>query len=88
MSDPFRGDGLPDTPIGFFDSGRGRHDGRPVIGRTHYPPLTGTISNVVGDGRTLVSSADETAKDVYRVPPDREPARAAVAPRPLHRFRL
>lgn len=37
-----------------------------VLGCTHYPLLTGVISYVVGDGVTLVSSADETAKDVYR----------------------
>ena len=37
-----------------------------VLGCTHYPLLTGVISYVVGDGVTLVSSAEETAKDVYR----------------------
>ncbi|MDP9398347.1 MAG: glutamate racemase [Actinomycetota bacterium] len=37
-----------------------------ILGCTHYPLLTGVISYVVGDGVTLVSSADETAKDVYR----------------------
>ena len=38
-----------------------------VLGCTHYPLLTGVISYVVGDDVTLVSSAEETAKDVYRV---------------------
>lgn len=38
-----------------------------VLGCTHYPLLTGVISFVVGDEVTLVSSAEETAKDVYRV---------------------
>ena len=38
-----------------------------ILGCTHYPLLTGAISYVVGDGVTLVSSADETAKDVYRI---------------------
>jgi glutamate racemase len=38
-----------------------------VLGCTHYPLLTGMISLVMGDGVTLVSSAEETAKDVYRV---------------------
>jgi glutamate racemase len=38
-----------------------------VLGCTHYPLLTGVISYVVGDEVTLVSSAEETAKDVYRV---------------------
>jgi len=38
-----------------------------VLGCTHYPLLTGVISYVVGDDVTLVSSAEECAKDVYRV---------------------
>lgn len=38
-----------------------------VLGCTHYPLLTGVISYVVGEDITLVSSAEETAKDVYRV---------------------
>ncbi|MBP2216174.1 glutamate racemase [Arthrobacter sp. CAN_C5] len=37
-----------------------------VLGCTHYPLLTGAISYVMGDAVTLVSSAEETAKDVYR----------------------
>jgi len=37
-----------------------------VLGCTHYPLLSGAISYVMGDEVTLVSSADETAKDVYR----------------------
>ena len=37
-----------------------------VLGCTHYPLLTGVISLIAGEGVTLVSSADETAKDVYR----------------------
>jgi glutamate racemase len=38
-----------------------------VLGCTHYPLLTGVISYVMGDEVTLVSSAEECAKDVYRV---------------------
>nr|WP_307828104.1 glutamate racemase [Nocardioides sp. SYSU D00038] len=38
-----------------------------VLGCTHYPLLTGVISYVMGDGVTLVSSAEECAKDVYRM---------------------
>jgi glutamate racemase len=38
-----------------------------VLGCTHYPLLTGVISYVMGDDVTLVSSAEECAKDVYRV---------------------
>jgi glutamate racemase len=37
-----------------------------VLGCTHYPLLTGLLSVVLGDSVTLVSSAEETAKDVYR----------------------
>jgi glutamate racemase len=36
-----------------------------ILGCTHYPLLTGVISYVVGDQVTLVSSAEECAKDVY-----------------------
>jgi glutamate racemase len=38
-----------------------------VLGCTHYPLLAGLISLVMGEQVTLVSSADETARDVYRV---------------------
>lgn len=37
-----------------------------VLGCTHYPLLSGVIQHVMGDEVTLVSSAEETAKDVYR----------------------
>jgi glutamate racemase len=37
-----------------------------ILGCTHYPLLTGVISYVVGERITLISSAEETAKDVYR----------------------
>ena len=38
-----------------------------VLGCTHYPLLTGVISLVMGDQVTLVSSAEECAKDVYKM---------------------
>ncbi len=38
-----------------------------VLGCTHYPLLTGVISYVMGNDVSLVSSAEETAKDLYRV---------------------
>ena len=38
-----------------------------ILGCTHYPLLTGVISMVMGDGVTLVSSAEECAKDVYKL---------------------
>ena len=38
-----------------------------VLGCTHYPLLQGVLGYVMGEGVNLVSSADETAKDVFRV---------------------
>ncbi|HEV7932217.1 MAG TPA: glutamate racemase [Actinomadura sp.] len=58
-----------------------------ILGCTHYPLLTAVISYVMGDGVTLVSSADETAKDVYRVLHDQGLARPEGSPAPAHRFR-
>ncbi|TLK57577.1 glutamate racemase [Glutamicibacter sp. V16R2B1] len=37
-----------------------------ILGCTHYPLLTGVISYVMGDSVSLVSSAEETAKDTFR----------------------
>ncbi|MEA5456130.1 glutamate racemase [Sinomonas sp. JGH33] len=56
-----------------------------VLGCTHYPLLTGVISYVMGDGVTLVSSAEETAKDVYRALVDHGLERRSPEP-PLHTF--
>jgi glutamate racemase len=58
-----------------------------VLGCTHYPLLTGLLSVVMGDSVTLVSSADETAKDVYRVLLDRDLLRPDDAPPAEHVFR-
>jgi glutamate racemase len=57
-----------------------------VLGCTHYPLLTGVISYVVGDEVSLVSSAEETAKDVYRVLAQHDLFRAEELPAPKHRF--
>lgn len=57
-----------------------------VLGCTHYPLLTGAISYVMGDGVTLVSSADETAKDLYRVLADQDLLRPSHLPAPEHGF--
>jgi glutamate racemase len=38
-----------------------------VLGCTHYPLLSGVIQLVMGPAVTLVSSAEETAKDLLRV---------------------
>jgi glutamate racemase len=43
-----------------------------VLGCTHYPLLTGVLQIVMGANVTLVSSAEETAKDVVRVLTERE----------------
>lgn len=37
-----------------------------VLGCTHYPMLVGALGVVMGEEVTLVSSAEETAKDLYR----------------------
>lgn len=57
-----------------------------VLGCTHYPLLTGVISYVMGDGVTLVSSAEETAKDLYRTLVERGLLRAQQMEPPTHRF--
>ena len=57
-----------------------------VLGCTHYPLLTGVVSYVMGDSVTLVSSAEETAKDVYRVLAEHGLERDPALPAPVHRF--
>jgi glutamate racemase len=57
-----------------------------VLGCTHYPLLTGAISYVVGDQVELVSSAEETAKDLYRTLAARDLLRNESLPAPQHRF--
>lgn len=57
-----------------------------VLGCTHYPLLMGPISLVLGDEITLVSSAEETAKDVYGVLVTEGLTRSASLPAPVHRF--
>ena len=51
-----------------------------VLGCTHYPLLTGAISLVMGDQVTLVSSAEETAKDLYKVLVNEDLLRTANTP--------
>lgn len=56
-----------------------------VLGCTHYPLLQAAISYVMGEGVTLVSSADETANDVFKTLTEHE----LLAPEhsvPKHRF--
>jgi glutamate racemase len=57
-----------------------------VLGCTHYPLLTGVISYVMGEGVTLVSSAEETAKDLYRVLVENNLLRENSSTPPTHEF--
>lgn len=57
-----------------------------VLGCTHYPLLTGVISYVMGNEVTLVSSAEETAKDLYRVLVENSLLRTTQSAPASHRF--
>ena len=57
-----------------------------VLGCTHYPLLTGVISYVMGEGVTLVSSAEETAKDLYRTLVETNQLRVQQTLPPTHSF--
>lgn len=58
-----------------------------VLGCTHYPLLAGVLQIVAGPDVTLVSSADETAKDLFRVLLDADLARDPEGPPPApHEF--
>jgi glutamate racemase len=57
-----------------------------ILGCTHYPLLTGVISYVMGEQVTLVSSAEETAKDVYRLLVEHRLTRPDDLAPPEHRF--
>jgi glutamate racemase len=56
-----------------------------ILGCTHYPLLSGLLSYVVGPEVVLVSSAEETAKEVYAALVGAELERADEAP-PRHEF--
>ena len=58
-----------------------------VLGCTHYPQLTGVISYVMGESVTLISSAEEIAKDVYRRLAGLGLMRDEALPAPVHEFR-
>lgn len=57
-----------------------------VLGCTHYPLLTGVISYVMGNGVSLVSSAEETAKDLYRVLVENSLLRSPASTPATHKF--
>lgn len=78
---------MTDTPIGIFDSGVGGLTvARAILDQLPHEQLAGLIGMVMGDEVTLVSSADETARDVYRVLTEAGLARPDTAPAPQHRF--
>ncbi|MEP6851310.1 MAG: glutamate racemase [bacterium] len=58
-----------------------------ILGCTHYPLLSGLIQTVAGPDVLLVSSAEETAKDVYRVLAAGDRLRDPQASPPRHQFR-
>ena len=53
-----------------------------MLGCTHYPLLAGVLQIVLGPDVTLVSSADETAKDLVRVLMDADLLRDPAGPPP------
>ncbi|MGZ4129981.1 MAG: glutamate racemase [Actinomycetota bacterium] len=56
-----------------------------ILGCTHYPMLSGLIQYVIGDDVVLVSSAEETPKDVYAVLVENDLLRPE-GDEPEHRF--
>ena len=56
-----------------------------ILGCTHYPLLSGLIQYVMGDDVVLISSAEETAKDVYATLLD-EHMQSDASGRPRHEF--
>jgi glutamate racemase len=57
-----------------------------VLGCTHYPLLAGVISYVMGGDVALVSSADETAREVFRTLREHDLLRDDGLPPPQHEF--
>jgi glutamate racemase len=56
-----------------------------ILGCTHYPMLSGLIQYVMGEDVVLVSSAEETAKDVYAALREGSLLRDGTA-EPIHEF--
>ena len=56
-----------------------------ILGCTHYPLLRGAIHHVMGPDVLIISSAEETANDVYTVLAERG-LQAEGATLPTHRF--
>ena len=77
---------LTEVAHGYLDAVLAHGVDTVVLGCTHYPLLTGVISMIVGHGVTLVSSAEETAKDVYRTLVEGDMMRDPSLPAPQHEF--
>jgi glutamate racemase len=57
-----------------------------VLGCTHYPLLQGAIGYVMGENVALVSSAEETARDLYRVLVKNSLLRSTQSSKPRYEF--
>ncbi len=57
-----------------------------VLGCTHYPLLQGAIGYVMGENVALVSSAEETARDLYRVLVKTNLLRSTQSAKPRYEF--
>jgi len=79
------GEALLDVARGYLQPLKDKDIDTLVLGCTHYPLLAAAIGFVMGEGVNLVSSADETARDVFRVLTEHQ----LLAPNdisPSHRF--
>ena len=57
-----------------------------VLGCTHFPLISGAISYTLGPDVAIVSSADETAQDLYQVLVTKNLLREQSAGKPKHEF--
>ena len=84
-----RGDTSSDELLGlaraYLEPLRAAHVDTLILGCTHYPLLSGLIQYVMGQDVVLISSAEETAKDVYATLLDQDVQRESAAA-PRHEF--
>jgi glutamate racemase len=71
--------------VGYLEPLRDQGVDTLILGCTHYPMLSGLIQVVMGEDVVLVSSAEETAKDVYSTLLSRDLLRAGSSA-PRHEF--
>ncbi len=57
-----------------------------ILGCTHYPLLTSALSYILGDGVSLVSSAEATAAELFKVLTDTGQLRPEDQGEPTHQF--